>query len=494
VKKSQLSFLYPKESTPFRVFFIISSAILLLFFSPPCKNGSGQIFRGMITPAEAQEIQSEKDWTSFDSLYGLPGGDSQSTTDSTIPWSGNAREKLSIGVILPLSGDYAPFGQSALKGIFLASGIFGPWSEELLPVEVIVKDSKGDPTITAKLVEELFREDVIAIIGPLLSKTSIPGVLKAQELQVPIISLSQKEDLPELGDYIFRNSMTSTMQARTLVHNIFFNLGLQKFAVLYPDNSYGRRLKDAFIKEVGLIEGEIVALESYEEDQTDFGVEIKKIFQVTEINENGRGKGKKTFKPRIEFDALYIPDYTDRVVLIVPQLVYYNVKDLQLLGSNGWNSPHLMEVEDEYIEGAIFTDGFFINSKNPRLMRFKEEFSETFKALPGILESHAFDAAKMIVSIVRDKGRIDRESLRNYLLELKGYQGVTGRITFDRKGEAQKELFLLKAENGRIVQVNWEEDFFKLFEEDYVQEYYYQDDQEYESSEDGEDEYQIDSF
>jgi ABC-type branched-subunit amino acid transport system substrate-binding protein len=122
-------------------------------------------------------------------------------------------------------------------------------------------------------------------------------------------------------------------------------------------------------------------------------------------------------------------------------------------------------------------------------MSFKNDFIETFKILPGILEAHAFDATKMIVSIVNEKGKVDRTSLKNYLYELKNYPGVTGKITIDENGEAQKEIFLLKSENGRIVQVNWEEDFFKLFEEDYLPEYEYNEEQEYKYSEDKEYEY-----
>ena len=73
---------------------------------------------------------------------------------------------------------------------------------------------------------------------------------------------------------------------------------------------------------------------------------------------------------------------------------------------------------------------------------------------------------------------VDRASLKNYLYELKNYPGVTGQISFDQNGEAQKEIFLLKAENGRIVQVNWEENYFKLSEEEYEQEYEYDEDEE----------------
>jgi ABC-type branched-subunit amino acid transport system substrate-binding protein len=463
---------------PVKIVSIILLSLLFVFFLPQLKNGLRSLFNGDVPVSFAREVPGEGVWTPHNINLGSDRAD-QDNTDSSIIFDENTfKERITIGVILPLSGDYAAFGKSVLNGIFLASGVFGPWSAELLPIDIIVKDSKGDSLVTVNAVEELFSENVIAIIGPLLSKTSVAGVLKAQELKIPIISLSQKDDLPEFGEYVFRNSMTSTMQARTLVHDIFFNLGLQKFAILYPDNSYGRHLKDAFIREAEQLEGEVVILEPYQEEQTDFGEEIKKIFQITEGSDSTDKDRKKTFEPVIEFDALYIPDYSDRVVLIIPQLVYYNVKDLQLLGSNGWNSPRLMDVERDYIEGAIFTDGFFINSKNRVIRSFKKNFEETFEILPGILEAQAFDATKMIISIINEKQTVDRVSLKNYLYELKNYPGVTGQISFDQNGEAQKEIFLLKAESGRIVQVNWEENYFKLSEEEYEQEYEYDEDEE----------------
>ncbi len=478
VSRSRPPFLNLRINRPVKVVSIILLSILFVFFLPQLKNGLRSLFSGDVPVSSAREVPGKGVWTPYNVDLDPDRAD-QDNTDSSIIFDENTfEERIAIGVILPLSGDYAAFGKSVLNGIFLASGVFGPWSAELLPVDIIVKDSKGDPSVTINAVEELFSDDVIAIIGPLLSKTSVAGVLKAQELKIPIISLSQKDDLPESGEYVFRNSMTSTMQARTLVHDMFFNLGLQKFAILYPDNSYGRHLKDAFIRETERLEGEVVILEPYQEGQTDFGEEIKKVFQIIEDSDSADDDRKRTFEPTIEFDALYIPDYSDRIVLIIPQLVYYNVKDLQLLGSNGWNSPRLMDVKRDYIEGAIFTDGFFINSKNRAIRSFKNNFEETFEILPGILEAQAFDATKMIISIINEKPMVDRASLKNYLYELKNYPGVTGQISFDQNGEAQKEIFLLKAENGRIVQVNWEENYFKLSEEEYEQEYEYDEDEE----------------
>ncbi|NIQ94532.1 MAG: hypothetical protein GWN87_10185, partial [Desulfuromonadales bacterium] len=64
----------------------------------------------------------------------------------------------------------------------------------------------------------------------------------------------------------------------------------------------------------------------------------------------------------VDFDALFIPDYADRVGMIAPQLAYYGIEELPLLGINGWNSPDLLRVAGAFVEGAIFVDGFFAYS------------------------------------------------------------------------------------------------------------------------------------
>ncbi|MFQ5900709.1 MAG: penicillin-binding protein activator [Thermodesulfobacteriota bacterium] len=363
-------------------------------------------------------------------------------------------KKLSIGVILPLSGDYASFGESALKGILLAGGVFGPQlnlKDEGLSVDIIVRDSQNDPLITAKLVDELEREDVIGIIGPLLSKTSVAGALEAQDLKIPMISLSQKKALPETGDYIFRNSMTPYKQVETLAQYAIMELGLERFGILYPENPYGKRLTYAFIGKIRELGGEIVRLESYRDNKSDFGPEIKNLFQITEV-EDPKNKERMIFEPVLDFDALFIPDYFYRVGLIAPQLAFYNIKDIQLLGSNGWNSPQLIEIGGRFVEKAIFVDGFFLDSSDPVIEYFIEDFEATFHIIPGILEAQAFDVTNMIISLLKEEGVIDRDSLKEFLYSIEDFPGVTGWITVDRQGDIQKELFILNVEEGKIVQ------------------------------------------
>jgi ABC-type branched-subunit amino acid transport system substrate-binding protein len=150
-------------------------------------------------------------------------------------------------------------------------------------------------------------------------------------------------------------------------------------------------------------------------------------------------------------DALFIPDYYDVVSVITPFLAYYDIKDIILLGSNGWNSPKLSELGGKYVEGAIIVDGFFSGSSRKETKEFVKRFKEVYGYEPGILEAQAYDAAIMLFSSLGEDP-IDRDILRGRLMTM-SIEGASGKISFDSDGEARKELFLLTVKNGEIVEL-----------------------------------------
>ncbi len=374
-----------------------------------------------------------------------------------------------IGVILPLSGKYAPFGEQALKGILLAAGIFETKGQEgngargqdniqTANVEIIIKDTRDDPIASAKAVEYLaLNENVVGIIGPLLSITSTDAAGKAQELKVPTIVLSQKEGITNAGDYIFRNFLLPSEQAKAIALYAINKLDCKKFAVLYPNSPYGTELANLFKEEVKKGKGAIVAEEQYKEGQTYFGKEVVRLFKIKETEKKEGRRSIRTFEATVAADALYIPDYFDTIGLIAPHLAYYNIKDIKLLGSNGWNSPKLIELAGKYVEGAVFTDGFFAGSKRETTLQFVNNFKDLYGTEPGIIEAQAYDAARMMIeaAIKSQESEVggQKEEIRAILADLKNLPGATGNIAFDKDREAVKDLFILSVKNGQIVEV-----------------------------------------
>jgi ABC-type branched-subunit amino acid transport system substrate-binding protein len=201
----------------------------------------------------------------------------------------------------------------------------------------------------------------------------------------------------------------------------------------------------------------VVARQKYLEKATDFRRQIK-LLKGEDPNapekKPATRNGQPAVEPALPFDALFIPDYAERVGLIVPQLPFYGLRGLPLLGINGWNSPELLSLAGAYVEGAVFVDGFFRHSDYSFVKDFVNRCFEKFGEEPTILEAQGYDAAGILLSLA---GRADirtREDLRRVLGSLRDYPGVTGATSFDMDGDARKVLFLLQVRDGQIVQIN----------------------------------------
>ena len=360
-------------------------------------------------------------------------------------------ERNVIGCILPLSGENRVYGIRSLHGMELAIHAFEP-NYEGMPIKLAIKDSKSSPHEAEAAVEELVDEErVMAIIGPLLSVTSEAAAKRAQELEVPIITLTQREDVAEIGDFVFQNFLTNSQQIKALTSFAIGELGLNRFAILYPRDLYGIKLTHLFIDEVLRRGGEIMGVQSYDNEQMDFGGEIKRMVGLRE-GEIQKGQ-KRDFEPIIEFDGLFIPDYSNRVGLIAPQLAYYNVIGITLLGTSAWNSPELVSEGGKYVDGSIFVDGFFKDSPNPRVKKFSKEFRNTFDLDSTTLEAQAYDAVDLCVQVLTDQEIYSHRQMRDGLMGVMRFDGISGLTSFDLDGKPNKIPFILTVRKGEIQQI-----------------------------------------
>lgn len=354
-----------------------------------------------------------------------------------------------IGCVLPLSGPYSLYGQEVLNGMQLALGIFAP-SEPDAPFELVIRDSGAGPKEALVGLEQLVHDErVLAVIGPLASKTASAVAARAQELQIPIITLTQKEDIPDLGDWVFRNMSTPRQEVETLIAKAFSDLGLRRFAVLYPDNPYGRTLSELFWEQVNLNGGEVSVMESYRPGQTDFSEQILKLGGVAAPKT--RSGADKNTRPTLHFEAVFIPDNAQSVAMITPQLVYHNISEVQLLGTSLWQSPQLISLAADYIQGSVFPAGFFAADARPRTQAFVSSYQETFMKAPDLLAATGYDTIMLLSEVLRQRSVQNRDDLRRALLEVRDFDGVTGKTAFRQNGEVDKAPFLLTIQGDRAV-------------------------------------------
>ncbi len=370
-----------------------------------------------------------------------------------------------IAGVLPLSGKLAPFAAEVLSGIQLAieanrdrSG--GP------SVGLIVKDLEADHASFLDDFSELLNSDrPLAVIGPLLSKNLPVMAELAERAHVPLITpTATLPNVRRLGNYVFSTALTYELQAKRIAAYAIKEQGFRRFCILHPDTTYGRELARLFTQEVRQHEGEIIAVESYKEGEADVGAQLKRM-KAEDLKRYGlsvpvdqtklTGKLTKLDKKIFYtpgFDAIFIPGRAADAGIITSQLNFHDMK-VPFLGTNGWNSPDFARTDDSSIDGAVFVDGFFVDSPTPTVQDFVSRYKKRFETNPTLFAMQGYDAAKLVLDAVR-KGADSGENVRNQLLTQPDLSSLTGPATFGPDGTLNRPVFLIQIKRGRFTQVN----------------------------------------
>jgi branched-chain amino acid transport system substrate-binding protein len=361
-----------------------------------------------------------------------------------------------LGCVLPLSGQYAAWGNKASDAIILSARIFN--KENKTSWEVIVEDSGGSPEKTKAAIAHLANDkNVMAIIAVTETAEATEAAHEANKWKVPVILITSKEGVTSAGEYVFQHFLTSTQQIRALVQYAFDDLNCAIFSILYPNDDYGEEMVKNFRKEVTDLGGKVEKAISYSRKQTDFAEEIKKLvghdIKAKAKSKVNVDKNEPEESPPVEFEALFIPDSYSRVKMITSQLDFYNVKGFKLLGTSLWHSPELLKSDTEYLDEAVFTDSFSIDGFYPETTNFVDAYYAAYSRKPENIEALSFDTAGMIFSVLENKNIKTRQELATGLIKMENYNGATGNIYFDSDRVAQKTAFILRVKAGKFEQV-----------------------------------------
>lgn len=362
----------------------------------------------------------------------------------------NDKGTITVGCLLPLSGPFALYGQEVLNGIELGMDIFNR-RQKGRTIDLVIKDTRGSAEGANAGMKELVEEDnITVVVGPLASGESTAAAKKAQELGVSIITFTQKEGITGEGDMVFRNFLTPSKEVEALLNKAMKERGMKRFAIFYPDKTYGQYLRDLFREKVKQMGGAITAVESYKPDQTDFADGIKKI---TGAN-NTRIDGKSTNPAStLEFDAIFIPDNYEQIAMIAPQFPYYNAFNVPFLGTSLWMSGDLVKSTGAYLQGAIFPVGFSPDEDTTGIEEFVADYRDSFHSEPGVLAATGYDTIRLIRDIM-NKGSANTRKDFQKALHQNIFEGVTGNISFDEKGEVIKDPVLLTIDGESLKVVN----------------------------------------
>lgn len=348
----------------------------------------------------------------------------------------NPYNPKTVGVLLPLTGKYAPAGKQLRDT--LEMGFEGT------ETELVVLDTEGTRDGAKAMFKELvLNHGVAVVIGPLTQEEAYPAVAEAQAAGVPLVSLSQAPDQTDAGNWIFQTALTPEHQVRGLLKQMMDQRLLLRFAVMAPDTPYGRAAKDTFVEQVMKRGGTVETIVIYDPSQKDFRADARKL------------------PPSQPFDAIFIPDSHGRVAMIASALAYeeYAIGSfspgkgqtpIPLIGLNGWHNERLASTGGKYVERCVFVDAFY--AQDPAAGSFVREYDDRFDRTPGVLDATAYDTAKL-VSVAVASQAADRDAFRSALRGAALSSPTSGGNQFDANREIDRSLHAFTIEDGEMRRI-----------------------------------------
>lgn len=339
---------------------------------------------------------------------------------------------LWIGEVGSLTGSEATFGTSTRDGVELARRAFneaGGLNGRKLQVKVY--DDEGKPEEAASTITKLITQDkVLTVIGEVASSRSIAMGPIAQRYKVPLLSPSSTNPkVTEIGDYVFRVCFIDSFQGMVMAKFASDNLHAKTAAILRDTKSdYSIGLATVFTEAFTKAGGKIVKDEAYSSGDVHFKSQLTSI---------------KNLKP----DVIFVPGYYTEVGLIARQKQELGLT-APLLGTDGWDSPKLIEIGGEAINGSYFSNHYSAQSDAPEIKDFVARYQAAFGHMPDALAAMGYDAGLVLIDAIKRAKAVTPTDIRDALAATKDFAAVTGHITIDEHRNASKPAVVLKVESG----------------------------------------------
>ncbi len=339
----------------------------------------------------------------------------------------------------PLTGDISALGQSTKNAILLAQDEVNAGGglkvgDKVLKVRCIIEDDENKPESTATVFQKLINQDrVLAIIGSQSSKCSNAGAPIAESAKVPQITpWSTNPNVTRGRSFVFRACFIDPFQGRVVAQFAAGKLKAKTAAVVYDVASdYNKGIAEVFRDEFTRMGGRIVGYETYNTKDTDFSAQLTKV----------KGAGP---------DVLFLPNYFNEVPLQVQQARKLGLT-ATVLGGDGWDNPELVKLGGAVMDGTYFSNHYSPDLDSPAAKAFIGAYQARFKAVPDAAAALTYDSAKLLFQAIAAAGKADPRAIREALAATKGFQGVTGSVTYTGTGDPVKGAVVIKIEKGRFV-------------------------------------------
>jgi branched-chain amino acid transport system substrate-binding protein len=352
-------------------------------------------------------------------------------------WAVAQGQPLKLAGLFELSGAGAAAGTNlrdgtllAVKEINAAGGILGR------KIDLSVNDTQSNPGVAKGLTAKVVEDGAFAIIGPVFSGSIMVSMTESRRGEVPNLVAGEAAAITKQGNpYVFRTSFTQETAMPKVARYIANGLKAKTVAVLFVNNDFGKGGRDAIHKALADAGIKVVADISTDSGQVDFSAPVLKAKQSNA-------------------DALFV--YTNEEE---------SARALRELRKQGFNKPivgettlvgqKVIDLAGDAANGAVAHVGLTVDAPNPLMLKFKAKFYQDYKYFPDHNGIKGYTGVYVLKAAIEKVGKFDRkavtEALHSLKLKAADHPGVLMDVSYDAKGDLDRESFLVEVKGGRQV-------------------------------------------
>lgn len=359
------------------------------------------------------------------------------TSFASVPVHAQAKPKIVLGVVVPLTGVLAPYGKPNLEAITLAvdeankaGGIDGR------QIELVVEDTQASNTTAINALNKVLQSKPVAIIGPGLGTQILAMMPLTEKAKVPLIAgPSTRRVTQQNAKYFFRNSSHDEADKVLLANFILKDLKKTRVGILHVMAEWGYSGRDYLsqeLKKLGNIEP--VAVSSYQATDKDMTA------QVTAMN-------------TANVDVVYTQGYPVDEALVVKKFNQLGSKADYVASASLCKAylRDLVTAADLAGKYCQAPDVLPTYNDRPAVKAFVESYKKKAGFAPDMYIAQDYDAVGMLVAIMKEKG-VDSDAIRDGF-KAKSYEGILGNYKADEEGNLWHHSVIMKIEADGAVKV-----------------------------------------
>ena len=345
-----------------------------------------------------------------------------------------AAEPIKLGVVFPMTGPAAVYGQNGIKGLKLAQqhrpAVLGR------PVKLLIVDNKSDKVEASNAANRVIQKDkVSALIGCLTSSNSLAAAPVAEQAGVPMLSPWATNPLVTQGKkYIFRICFIDPFQGAVAAKFARDNLKAKTAAVMIDiSQDYCVGIAGFFMRAFKKLGGKVVLKTHYNTGDQDFSAQLGAI---------------QAAKP----DIIYVPGYFTEDALIARQARELGLKQ-PLLSGDAAQADELIKIGGLAVEGLYFTTHFDEQGVTTASgKRFVAAYRQAYHEAPDSVSALSYDSYNALLDAMQRAGSTQAGKVAAALEQTKDFPGVTGVLSLVDHN-AVKPAVILKVKDGKFAYV-----------------------------------------